>query len=43
MQESDDEFRARLDKRIERVRARHGLARLGMGTILLLIQRAKRS
>ena len=36
-QESDDEFWARLDKRIEWARARHELACLGMGTILLVI------
>ena len=30
-------MRARLDKRIERARARHELARLVMGTIFLLI------
>ena len=34
-QESDDELWARLDKRIEWARARHELARLVMGTILL--------
>ena len=36
MQESDDEFWARLDKRIEWARARHEVARLGMETILLI-------
>ena len=36
-QESDDEFWARLNKRIEWARARHELACLGMGTILLVI------
>ena len=36
-QESEDEWWARLDKRIERARARHELARLGMGTIFLVI------
>ena len=36
-QESEDEWWARLDKRIERVRARHELARLGMETIFLVI------
>ena len=35
-QESEDEWWARLDMRIERVRARHELARLGMGTIFLV-------
>ena len=35
-QESEDERWARLDKRIERTRARHELARLGMGTIFLV-------
>ena len=35
-QESEYEWRARLDKRIERVRAQHELARLGMGTIFLV-------
>ena len=34
-QESDDELWARLDKRIEWARARHELAHLVMGTILL--------
>ena len=36
-QESDDELWARLDKRIERARAIHDLARLGMGIILLVL------
>ena len=36
-QESDDERWSMLDKRIERARARHELARLGMGTIFLVI------
>ena len=31
-QEIEDERWGRLDRRIERVRARHELARLGMGT-----------
>ena len=35
-QESEDERWARLDKRIERARTRHELARLGMGTIFLV-------
>ena len=35
-QESGDEWWARLDKRIERARARHELAHLGMGTIFLV-------
>ena len=35
-QESEDEWWARLEKRIERVRARHELACLGMGTIILI-------
>ena len=35
-QENEDEWWARLDKRIERVRARHELARLGIGTIFLV-------
>ena len=35
-QESEDEWWARLDKRIERARARHELTRLGMGTIFLV-------
>ena len=35
-QESEDEWWARLDKRIERARVRHELARLGMGTIFLV-------
>ena len=35
-QEGENERRARLDKRIERARARHELARLVMGTILLV-------
>ena len=34
-QESDDELWTRLNKRIEWARARHELARLVMGTILL--------
>ena len=34
-QESEDERWARLDKRIERARARHELARPVMGTIFL--------
>ena len=45
-QESEDERWARLDKRIERVSARHELARLGMGTIfqvklIIIGERAK--
>ena len=36
-QESKDERWARLDKRIERARARHELAHLGMGTIFLAL------
>ena len=36
-QESEDEWLARLDKRIERVRARHEFAHLGMGTIFLVL------
>ena len=32
-----DEWWASLDKRIERARARHELARLGMGTIFLVV------
>ena len=36
-QESEYKMRARLDKRIERARARHELACLVMGTIFLLI------
>ena len=35
-QESEDERWARMDKRIERARARHELTRLGMGTIFLV-------
>ena len=35
-QESEDERWARLDKRIERARARHELTCLGMGTIFLV-------
>ena len=35
--ECEVEWWARLDKRIERARARHELARLGMGTIFLVI------
>ena len=35
-QESEDERWAKLDKRIERARARHELARFGMGTIILV-------
>ena len=34
--ESEDERWARMDKRIERARARHELARLVMGTIFLV-------
>ena len=36
-QESEHERWARLDKKIERARARHELARLVMGTILPVI------
>ena len=36
MQESEDEWWARVDKRIERVRARQELAHLGMGTFFLV-------
>ena len=35
--ESEDESWARLDKRIERTRARHELARPVMGTVFLVI------
>ena len=38
-QESEDEWWARLDKWIERVRARHELTRLGMGTIFLVVEK----
>ena len=36
--EKRNERRAMLDKRIEKARARHELARLGMGTIFLVIR-----